>query len=158
MWANDHDEQYPMAVSSVKGGAREAALSGDPVPVFVIASNEMISPKPLLCPSDKARGPRPAVFEGLAAKNVSYLVGIDASETNVYSILVADRNVVLPGEDQPTGLLTIASWQAAQWSPKIHNQQGNIALADGSAWQTTQRSLEKALGNTGLATNRFAVP
>ena len=128
------------------------------MPVFVIASNEIVSPKVLLCPADKERPSRSSVFEGLSAKNISYLVGIDASETNGNSILIADRNVVLPGEDQPTGPLTIASWQAAQWSPRIHNQQGNIALADGSAWQTTQRSLEKALGNTGLATNRFAVP
>src|SRR5439155_8060263 len=87
-WANDHEEQFPMTVSSAKGGAREAALSGDPVPIFVIASNEIVSPKVLLCPADKERPSRAPAFEGLSAKNVSYLIGIDASETNAYSILV----------------------------------------------------------------------
>ena len=77
-WANDHEEQFPMTVSSAKGGAREAALSGDPVPIFVIASNEIVSPKVLLCPADKERPSRAPAFEGLSAKNVSYLIGIDA--------------------------------------------------------------------------------
>ena len=158
MWSNEHEDQFPMTVSSSKGGAAEAVLGGDPVPAYLVVSNELNSPKLLLCPSDKERGPRATVFKGLSTRNISYLIGVDAAETNAAAILIADRNILVPGEDQSEGLFTIAAWQGAEWSPKIHNQQGNIAFADGSALQATQNGLQKALRNAGFVTNRFAVP
>jgi len=153
MWSNDHANQFPMS-----SGAKDSAVAGDPIPSFLILSNELVSPKLLLCPEDQKRGPRALIFAGLAAKNISYLVGIDANETNVASILTADRNVVLPDLKQPQGLLSITDSGSAQWSREIHKQQGNIALVDGSASQATQDGLRKALRGSGLATNRFAVP
>lgn len=154
MWANDHQEQFPMSVSPTK----ESALAGDPLPSFLITSNEMNSPKLLLCPEDKKRGPRAQAFDGLAAKNISYLIGIDATETNPASILVADRNIVLADLKQPKGLFSVTNWKSAQWSAEIHKQQGNLALADGNASHATQDGLRRALRASGLATNRFAVP
>jgi prepilin-type processing-associated H-X9-DG protein len=158
MWSNEHEEQFPMAAPEMKGGAREPSLDGNPIPAFITISNALNSAKPLLCPNDKERGPQVAAFEGLAAKNVSYLIGIDACETNASAILTGDRNIVAPDLNQSQGLLTIASWETAEWSPKIHNQQGNVAFADGSALQATQNGLQNALRNAGFSTNRFAVP
>jgi prepilin-type processing-associated H-X9-DG protein len=158
MWANDHGDEFPMALSNDKGGSRESALAGNPIPSFLVISNELNSPKVLLCQHDTNRGPRVGLFEGLAARNVSYLIGIGVSETNAFGILSGDRNIVLADLKQRRGLLEISDSNAAQWSNEIHNQQGNIALVDGSARQITQTGLRKALEGTGLATNRFAIP
>lgn len=157
MWANEHEDQYPMAVPLAKGGAGEPSLEGSPIPAFVTISNEMVFAKILYCPLDKERS-RTNIFEGLKARNVSYLIGIDACATNPAAILTADRNIVPTDADEPQGLLSIPRWQAVEWSPKLHNQQGNIALADGSASQATQNGLQRALSGTGFQTNRFAVP
>jgi hypothetical protein len=153
MWSNDHAGQFPMTST-----ARDSAVVGDPIASFLVISNELNSPRILLCPNDKKRQSQALIFAGLAAKNVSYLVGIDANETNVASVLTADRNIVLADLKQPQGLLTITDSGSAQWSREIHKQQGNIALVDGSASQATQDGLHKALRGSGLATNRFAVP
>lgn len=153
MWSNDHAEQFPMSSNS-----KDSAIAGDPIPSFLIISNELNSPKMLFCPEDRKRGPRAVTFEALGAKNISYMIGTDASETNGASILTADRNVVLQDLKQPRGVLIITNWLNAQWGPDIHKLQGNIAFADGSASQTAQDGLQKALRSCGLATNRFAVP
>src|SRR3954464_9571043 len=96
MWSNEHEDQFPMTVPGSKGGAAEAVLGGDPVPAYLVVSNELNSPKLLLCPSDKERGPRATVFERLSERNVSYLIGIDARETNAAAILTGDRNILVP--------------------------------------------------------------
>jgi prepilin-type processing-associated H-X9-DG protein len=155
MWANDHEEQFPMARTN---DTRSSALDADPLPSFLTISNELNSPKSLLCPQDARRGPRALVFEGLTKRNVSYSIGIDADEINPRGILIADRNIVLPENKELRGLLTITNWKHATWNGEIHQFQGNIAFTDGSACQVTQDGLQKALRDTGLATNRFAVP
>src|SRR5262245_22605539 len=75
MWSNDHGDQFPMAISGKKGGASDSVGAGDPLHAFLIISNELNSPKILLCPADIKRGPQVAHFESLATKNISYSIG-----------------------------------------------------------------------------------
>ena len=158
MWANDQDDVFPMAIQEARGGSKESAMEGNPIPTFVALSNELVKPIILYCPQDAKRGPRALTFEQLSSTNTSYSVAIDASETNAASILVADRNIILPHVFKPQGLLSITNWKHAVWSGDIHRFQGHIALADGSVSQVGQNGLQKALRDSGLATNRFAVP
>jgi len=151
MWSNDHGDKFPMSADA-------SACAGNPIPSFLMISNELTTPKLLFCPQDRRRGPRALAFEALTTNEVSYSIGIDASETNAASLLLTDRNVALPNLQQPAGLLLISEPKAASWNREIHELQGNIALADGSVSQRTQKALQQALKDSGLATNRFAVP
>lgn len=147
-----------MAIAGEKGGTMASAMTGDPIGTFAALSNELNSPKILYCPQDTKRGPRTLVFEQLSRTNTSYSIGIDANETNTSSILVADRNIILPHVPEAEGLLSITNWKHAVWSRDIHEFQGHIAFADGSASLVGQDGLQKALRESRLATNRFAVP
>ena len=156
MWANEHGEKFPIQLSIAEGGTKDLAMQGLPLASFRIISNELNSPKPLHCPDDKERK-MATDFGRLTPNNLSYLLGLDASEVNPQSILSGDRNVCING--QPTnGFVQITNWSVVSWSTSIHNGQGNLGLADGSAHQVTATLLQKQLQATGLTINRFAIP
>jgi prepilin-type N-terminal cleavage/methylation domain-containing protein len=162
MWANDMGDRFPMQVTAIEGGTMEPALQGLPVATFASISNELNHPKPLVCPADKERN-YATNFEQLTAKNLSYFLGLDASETNPASILAGDRNLRVNGRSR-TGFIQINDPTTVTWGPKMHKQPGiqqhygNIGLGDGSAHEVTDPLLQKQLIATGVATNRFAVP
>jgi len=156
MWANEHAEKFPMELTGAEGGTKESAIQGLPLATFKIISNELNNPKPLTCPEDKRRK-RVTDFTQLTSKNLSYFLGVDASEKAPQTILLGDRNLCING--QPTnGFVQITDWSTVTWGADIHKYQGNIGLADGSAHQVTDFVFQKQLGATGLTTNRFAIP
>ena len=162
MWANDMGDRFPMQVTAIEGGTKESALQGLPVATFASISNELNNPRPLVCPADKERD-YATNFEQLSSKNLSYFLGLDASETNPASILAGDRNLRIKGRAR-NGLIQITNPTIVAWGPKMHKQPGfqkhygNIGLGDGSAHQVTDQLLQKQLIATGLGTNRFAIP
>jgi hypothetical protein len=94
---------------------------------------------------------------GFDNRNVSYFVGLNASETNANSILSGDR--YLAGNRQPTnGFLELTSRDAIGWTKKYHDYRGFVAFGDGSVQQLDSPGLQKALRNSGVATNRLAIP
>lgn len=155
MWAYDNGKKFPMELLSVAGGTRETLFQG-PLASFNIISNELNNPKPLTCRHDEDRT-RVTVWSQLTPKNLSYFLGADATETNPYSILSGDRNLMISGKPAK-GFVQITNPSVVTWGSNIHKHQGNIGLADGSAHQTTGNLLQKSLESTRLATNRFAVP
>jgi len=156
MWSNDHGEKFPMEWSEAQGGSKASAAAGIAVPSFLIISNELNSPKVLTCPEDSKRQ-RTADFASFNQQSLSYFLGIDAAETNPASILLGDRNLTVAGVST-NGLVSITSPKTVRWSRHIHKHNGNLALADGSAFQSTTDILQKSLQGSGLETNRFAVP
>ena len=157
MFANDYGERFPMQVSVLEGGTKEIAFKDLALASFTSISNELNNPKPLACPQDSECG-RAITFEKpLAATNVSYFLGIDASETNAASILAGDRNILVNGW-LATNFVAITNPMAVGWGARIHNRQGNVGLADGSVHHMNAGVLQNALGNSGLATNRLVFP
>src|SRR5215831_10354300 len=55
LWSQDHKDKFPASVSEANEGAMEAALKGDLAAVFRVMSNELNTPKILVCPSDRSR-------------------------------------------------------------------------------------------------------
>ena len=155
MFANDHGERFPMQVSVVEDGTKGIPLKDLAVATFASISNELNNPKPLACPHDSERE-RTVDFTKLAVTNISYFVGLDASEYP-FSILAGDRNVSVSGR-LTSGLVEITNPVSAAWGPRMHVNQGNVALADGSAHGLDNWLLRNILTNTCLATNRFLIP
>jgi len=56
------------------------------------------------------------------------------------------------------GFLCLPTNRLAGWTHKIHVNQGNIGLADGSVQGLTTPRLQQALVSSGTATNRLAMP
>src|SRR5262249_32028350 len=80
LWANDHDGKYSWRVDQLEGGGQPNGSGNAKVFFqFSLISNELVTPKILVCPSDRGRIPANNFFV-LDATNVSYHIGNDADE------------------------------------------------------------------------------
>jgi competence protein ComGC len=156
VWAADHSDQFPMEISTNAGGTRELASGPNAFVHFLAISNELSTPKILLCPADSKRKSA-ANFAELWNDNISYFVGLDALMTNAQMLLSGDRNIT-NGWRIKKGVLELTTNQTSGWTPELHVGQGNIGLSDGSVQQVTSSRLREAIKQTGLATNRLAIP
>jgi type II secretory pathway pseudopilin PulG len=157
VWEGDNGDKYPMAVSTDKGGTMEFTTGAGTFRHFQVMSNELATPKILVCPADTRVA---AVnFVHLKNQNVSYFVGLDAEDINPQRFLDGDRN--LTGESDPeSGILKLVPGQRVSWTQDIHVNQGNAGLSDGSVQQYSNSGLREALKNSGDPTNtwRIALP
>jgi prepilin-type processing-associated H-X9-DG protein len=157
-WASDHSGRFPMQVSVTNGGTLELIQSPSVFPHFQIMSNEIQTAKVLLCPADKARNPATNFTTDFHNENLSYFVGIDATKTNQQMLLAGDRNITDTSQEKH-GVISFPTNTRVKWTSKIHKNRGNLLFADGHAEQTiTATQLNSLFQNTGVATNRLAIP
>jgi prepilin-type N-terminal cleavage/methylation domain-containing protein len=167
LWEGDNGDRYPMAVQTAFNGAKEKIYAANTPPaagygltnVFVVMSNELSTPKILVCPSDSSRNYQ-TNFANLAFNylNMSYFVCGDAAETYPQMILDGDRNIgTSTTQNSPANntnsVTTPASFtwpSGANWwawtAVDMHLRVGNLGMADGSAQQATVAGLQTALG------------
>jgi len=161
IWAGDHQDLLPMKVSITNGGAMEAILTGNVATVFQVMSNELNTPKILFCPTDKKRI-QTATFastnQRLSNSNFSYFVGLDTNTNLLGTFLSGDDNILSNGVTVNPGILLLKTNSEVSWSEKRHEKQGNVGLADGSVQGFSTSALRAALANTGVETNRLAMP
>jgi prepilin-type processing-associated H-X9-DG protein len=159
IWAGDSGDKYPMGVSVANGGTMEMVATGNVVLTFMVMSNYLSTPKVLVCQMDTARFYATS-FASLANSNLSYFIGVDV--TNYYNnpqmIISGDRNLQIGRLPVRPGLVPMWTNDPVAWTTELHNESGNIGLADGSVMATTSANLRSFLQQTGLATNRLAVP
>jgi prepilin-type N-terminal cleavage/methylation domain-containing protein/prepilin-type processing-associated H-X9-DG protein len=182
IWEGDNNNLYPMAVSTSAGGAEESVGSNfHPITpatyppqgltnVFCVMSNELSTPKILICPSDLSHSTAATNFAelgntsgapGCGTNAIGYFVCGDASESYPQMVITGDRNMGIgsPGVAANGISITMASpnyelqnngsWWA--WSAnEMHLKVGNIGYADGSVAEVSVSGLQTALI---LATN-----
>jgi hypothetical protein len=164
MWDNDHGEKFPMnsLASNTNEGTLEFALTGEVWRHFQIISNELNTPKVLVCPTDNRRSRITDWQSFTNNSHLSYFVGLDADETKPQTILSGDRNLISSKVKPVKGVLNLTSSDRVEWTKDIHNQMGNIGLGDGSAQQVTtpmlNKQLQSALLSTTQAVHRLALP
>jgi prepilin-type processing-associated H-X9-DG protein len=156
IWEGDHTNLYPMSVSTKIGGTSEYVATGETFRHFQVMSNELSTPKVLVCPAD-VRRPAKDFGSAFSNTNVSYFVGVDADDSRPQDLLSGDRNII-GGTKMANGILEITTNQLVGWSSEMHNGVGNVALADGSVQTLHTDELQQAFQNTGTATNRLAIP
>ncbi len=157
IFATDHEGRFPMRVSTNQGGSLEFVQAGLPGPHFVALSNALTSPKVIVCPMDKKSKPA-ASFTLVRRANVSYFVGLDATEEIPETFLAGDRHLTVNGRPVPPGLTEFTTNAVAGWTDEIHRGQGFVAMGDGSVHQFSPSRLDQALRGTGQATNRLVIP
>ena len=158
IWEGDNGDLYPTGVSVTNGGAMESAANGDVAAVFQVMSNELSTPKILICPQDVMHAPATNFATGFSAKNISYFASVNASEANPQMMLLSDDNFEIGGIPVESELLQISTNTPIAWSAARHVHTGNVALTDGSVQQLTTAGLQQAFRNAGTATNRIAIP
>jgi prepilin-type N-terminal cleavage/methylation domain-containing protein len=172
VWAGDNGDKYPMQVSVTNRGALELALNGDVAGIFRAMSNELNTPKVLVCPQDTERATATNFTTDFNNSKISYFVGVDAMNNHPQMFLSGDDNFSVAGVPVKSGLLQIATnstvaWTSGRhvsdnslfWTPARNKFVGCIGFADGSVrWQVTGTNLQLALYSTGVATNRLVIP
>lgn len=131
MWAHDHEDKFPMEVSTNSRGTLEYSQTGDAMFAFrhfQALSNELLDPRLLVCPVDR-RVPAVA-FADLLNENVSFGVNTRAAFGKVDSVLAADRNVRTSGRMEYT-YLQFGPGDAVEWSGALHGFRGNVLFGDG---------------------------
>ena len=157
IWEGDNNDRYPMDVPVANGGTKECTTGAETYRHFQVMSNELSTPKILVCPNDDYAAA--ADFVHLNNSHVSYFVGLDAKETDPQMLLAGDRNIT-GGSAPEKGVLKLVPGEPVAWTSAIHNHSGNVGLADGSVQQFTSPGLFTALKNSGSPTNtwRLALP
>jgi prepilin-type N-terminal cleavage/methylation domain-containing protein len=162
IWEGDHQDEYPMAVSLTNGGTKEFITGPNAFRHFQVMSNELSAPYPMFCPAEPDGVRIEATnFVSFNNSNLSYFVGVDASETNSFMILSGDRDIT-NGRPVKNGLMEVNIKAPAGWAGELHGKVGNIALSDGSVQQDSlfglQRQFVSQVVITGAATNRLQMP
>ena len=88
IWEGDNNDKMPMQVSAKKGGAMEPTARGNVATVFQVLSNQLWTPKVLICPVDANH---------IVAKN--FTVGFDKSSLGekYYSTVAGVTDTIKPG-------------------------------------------------------------
>lgn len=186
VWEGDNNDRYPMSVYSAQGGAYEychhtprgtgapqaptpdktstVAPNLGPITVFQVMSNELSTPKVLLCPSDSFHSAAATNFGSasigkgdLSRKDVSFFIASDANENDPQMLLYGDQNI---GTAQTLSsaapkALTVAQTVGSSsfaikniaWTIDTHNKVGNIGLSDGSVQQLSITGLKNTVQN-----------
>jgi prepilin-type N-terminal cleavage/methylation domain-containing protein len=171
LWSGDNNDKFPMQVSITNGGTHELVFGGNVFPHFQVMSNELNTPRVIVCPEDKPRvrelGKVKVILPSAAGGSdftflnecpVSYFVGVDTDLTHRTMLLAGDWNITVGGSSLQNGLFSLTTNSPVGWSTKVHNTCGNILLADGSVRMTDAKALRKLLVDSGAATNRLAIP
>jgi type II secretory pathway pseudopilin PulG len=155
VWEGDNNDKFPMAVSTGLGGTKEFVKDGNAFRHFQVVSNELNTPKILICPSDTRTAA--GSFADFQNKNLSYFIGLDATEMNPQMILVGDRNVE-NGKEPVHSVLELRPELPVHWTEAMHTNQGDILLTDGSVQQISNNGLQNAIKVTDDPINRVALP
>jgi prepilin-type N-terminal cleavage/methylation domain-containing protein/prepilin-type processing-associated H-X9-DG protein len=178
IFATDNNDRFPMEFSVQDGGSSEYYnVPNSNYYHFQVLSNELSTPKIIICPSDAGKEDATNWTTNLKKKfdekkSHSYSVGLDAAETYPQSFLSTDRNITnlttRPAakltDNQFADLGAIApnpnskAIDSAGWDNNVHQNQGNACMGDGSVQQLSNARLREQLKNTGTSSNAFLFP
>jgi prepilin-type N-terminal cleavage/methylation domain-containing protein len=180
IFSTDNSDRFPMQISTNDGGSSEFAAVGalgdrNIFYHFAALSNELSTPKIVVCPSDSTvkeansfarikpagtAGKNVEPFDG--NDNISFFVGLDAQETQPQSFLAGDRNLMLtnPAASPDRTAANVSkvvsvkvpadvSAMKVGWSKDLHSEQGDICMGDGSVQQFSSSRMKQAFKDTG---------
>ena len=135
-WAHEHDDLFPMQVSTNQRGtlefARAAALNPDvsfTFRHFQALSNELAVAKVLHCPADRKLSPAQD-FASLHNGNVSYWINPAAAFGRTDSPIAGDRNVRTAGRTEWT-FIQFGAGDVVEFTAELHGHRGNVLFGDG---------------------------
>lgn len=162
-WAHDHNDLFPMQVSTNQGGTREfadtAALNPDvsfTFRHFQAISNELVVPKVLACPADKQRIAA-THFVSFRNENVSYWINTAATFGRADSPIAGDRNVRTSGRTEWT-FIRFGPADAVEFSAELHGYRGNVLFGDAHVDVLDGGALRLAFASSNAVDVTLAIP
>ena len=159
-WGNDHDDRQPWEVLPAEGGTYQHALSPNVWFHFAWMSNELATPKVLLCPADTGQPARDFTGDpsggylhpNFANRATSYFLS-HAFNSGPNAMIAGDRNVT--ADSTTTCSRFISTFAAAsrplpvglRWTSLLHNNAGNMLALDGRVEQFSSAQLQRAISN-----------
>ncbi len=152
IWSNDNGEKFPWLVAPADGGSMDPA-NQQTWRHIIPCTNEMNSPKILVCPSDNEKTMVSTWNLFVNNSHISFFVGYEAKEEFPQTMLTGDRNIAGAVNGSPCGAWSGAigapitgsqdGASGSTWDSTIHNNCGDLGLADGSVQQATTPGLRK---------------
>ena len=161
VWEGDNGDNYPMKFALTNSEAMKLIGSGNAYILWQTMSNELSTPKVLLCPADTEHQAANNFSTGFSDANISYFIGLDANGANPQTMLIGDDNLAVSGTPVKPGILNLATNSPVTWTAARHNFAGNIALADGSVQQITSAGLTAAVADSATTNQpvvRLVIP
>lgn len=175
MYAGDNDGKLPWIPESRKIDFINHEQVWE---YFQVISNELGTPKVLVCPNDvRSRqpaedftdGPKGLVHPSKQNGSISYFLNMHAQAEWTNSIIAGDRTLMSFNGDKlysSSGTIAVQVAPNSTWSSasaeKSHDGVGNLALSDGSVQQTSNARLQEALrlarDSYGTNANLFLFP
>ena len=145
MYSDDHEDKFPWRLTPADEGTQNPAQQ-DAFYHFRAISNELVTPKVVVCPSDD-RSVADKFEVGFTDANLSFGAGYESDEAVPQTILSCDRNISTAGTlvacTRFAGAMACQINNATTWTTKIHGNAGNLLLGDGSVQQLTSVGLQK---------------
>jgi len=180
IYANDNEDKFPWVVLLAQTPSIPQT-GANVFQQFLEARDQIGTPKVLYCNSDTGSatgaGPQNTKFAALQWTNaagpilkninISYALGMDADETKAQRILTADRNhsngAAYAADTVVTYAVTSSPFPNAKWDKDVglHQNAGNLGLADGSVQQASVSALKNQLTsavNDGGGDIKLATP
>jgi prepilin-type N-terminal cleavage/methylation domain-containing protein/prepilin-type processing-associated H-X9-DG protein len=164
VWAQDHNDLYPMQVPTSSGGTLEFAQQtmGNPnlslaYRHFQALSNELVLAKVLVCPTEKTRQ-HARNFEELQNENISYFIHLGAAHGRTDSPIAGDRNVRTSGRVEWT-FVQFNATDAVEFSAEMHGYRGNVVFGDGHVEDLDSKHLQQTFASvSNTATFTLSLP
>ena len=156
-WVNDNN-QFPL-LSTAYNRSGASAHNDSAYVLWQEMSNQLKTPKILVCPADRKRIAATNFAVAFGNANISYFLNT-AAKTDPQTVLGGDANLTVDGVRVQTGILNVWTNSRVGWTKERNHGLagwGNIVMADGSLSTTTPNTLNFAF-TTSLATNRLAIP
>lgn len=182
-WATDHGDHFPWEELVIEGGtlvslggdSQTTALTATPsllaqavivdwIDNFRSASNELQTPKILLCPSDKEKQ-MVTRWEIASGDTASYFYSPTANKGKPQTILAGDANIEGGAPDPLTGDPSWNNFSGSSIDVKCdarqHENAGNFLLSDGSVQMLSSLGLREQISlgwSFGLTNVIFSLP
>jgi len=173
-WASQHGDRFPWQLrppDGVNNAGGGAPIAVNPFIHFALMSNELASPRVLVCPSDTAKktasdfsaramgGFLHFTYQNVA---VSYFVGLDTTFERPRGLLFGDRNI-RTSRQKLCGLVFVMANSLDGNDPNLgftnglHSFSGQVCLMDGSVQSGDSSLLRKLALHSGDGVDGGAV-
>jgi prepilin-type processing-associated H-X9-DG protein len=158
IWEGDNGNKYPIQVYATNNEMMKLIANGNAYFLWQTMSNELTTPRILICPADTEHTETTNFSTGFSDANISYFFNLDASDTYPQMILDGDDNLAVNGARVPPGILNLRTNASVAWTKERHRGDGNLGFADGSVQQATSAGLNSVFALSGTVTNRLVIP
>jgi prepilin-type N-terminal cleavage/methylation domain-containing protein len=157
LYAQEHEDRYPWHTlpsdEGTYGSAAAAAWRN-----FMAASNELVTPRILVCPSDRTTAGNSAFTweqfnrPGYQSNALSFFVSLDSLEQIPTLMLAGDRNITGGVSDRCGSVSDAPGVRAREyragntsvrWTNALHGLSGDVALTDGSVQRLNHAQLRE---------------